>query len=183
MNGSWLGLAQKQQSLEAFDFQRIVELLGHSLAIGAILMALAVWTMLVMRVRPKGMENSSLPEMLQHALVQASNVLFLCLGVTAVMILVNNDLARAFAIGAAIALVRFRVKMNEGVSAPMLFAAVIGMACGVNEPRIAWGVGGIFILVQSILLVVVSLLNGVTRARRAQTAPAQPAQPQQAHAP
>ena len=55
------------------------------------------------------------------------------------MILVNNNLARAFSIGAAIALVRFRIKLGrKGAAANILFGIIGGIACGLNEITLAW---------------------------------------------
>jgi len=69
----------------------------------------------------------------------SSNILYLCLGLTGVMLLVNNNLARAFAIAAAIALVRFRIKLGpKSASSNILFGIIGGIACGLNEILLAW---------------------------------------------
>ncbi len=55
------------------------------------------------------------------------------------MILVNDSLARAFAIGAAIALVRFRIKVaGKFLSAALFYGVLAGMACGVSRVDLAW---------------------------------------------
>ena len=90
----------------------------------------------------------------------ASNLLFLCVGLTGVMLLVNNNLARAFAIAAALALTRFRIKLDQkSVNASLLFAILIGMACGLGEQRLAWMATGIYIVLFIILFIVVRLLK------------------------
>lgn len=90
----------------------------------------------------------------------ASNLLFLCVGLTGIMLLVNNNLARAFAIAAALALTRFRIKLDQkSVNASLLFAILIGMACGLGEERLAWMATGIYIVLFIILFIVVRMLK------------------------
>ena len=82
----------------------------------------------------------------------SANVLFLCFGMTGMMILVNNNLARAFAIAAAIAVVRFRIKMDsQGLSTALFFGVLVGMACGVGQVV----TGGIMTVAYGILQMVV----------------------------
>lgn len=154
---------------EPFPMETVVALLGHSLVIGTLLMVLATWIQLSSVGGKKKDAPLSPSDRFQSAVLQAANVLFVCFGVTGVMILVNNDLARAFAIAAAIAMIRFRVKMNEGAAAALFFAVVIGMACGVGQLPIAWGVGLVFIVIQSGLLLGLRL---VKRESRGESAPA-----------
>lgn len=90
----------------------------------------------------------------------AANLLFLCVGLTGVMLLVNNNLARAFAIAAALALTRFRIKLDQkSVNASLLFAILVGMACGLGEQRLAIIATGIYIALFIILFVVVRILK------------------------
>jgi len=91
-------------------------------------------------------------------LLSSSNIVFLCVGVTGVMLLVASDLARAFAVGAAIALVRFRIKMSEGSGSSLFFALIVGMACGVDHVRIATQLALIFIILQFAMLLMVKRL-------------------------
>ena len=89
-----------------------------------------------------------------------SNVLFLCFGMTGIMILVNNNLARAFAIGAAIAVVRFRVKFDShGFAKSLFFGVLVGMACGVGQLETAWLLTFAFVLLQAIVLFLVKAIN------------------------
>jgi hypothetical protein len=82
-------------------------------------------------------------------IIGASNIVFLCVGLTGLMVLVNNSLARAFAIGAAMALVRFRAKLGQkSQGSNYLFGVVIGIACGLNELAVAWVVTGSYIILQ-----------------------------------
>ncbi|MBU6376487.1 MAG: hypothetical protein KGQ59_10860, partial [Bdellovibrionales bacterium] len=75
------------------------------------------------------------------------------------MILVASDLARAFAVAAAIALVRFRIKMSEGSGSSLFFAVIVGMACGVDQLRIATQLTLIFVTLQILLVLLVSRLS------------------------
>ncbi|NDD92172.1 hypothetical protein EBZ37_08815 [bacterium] len=92
-------------------------------------------------------------------LLNSSNIAFLCIGVTSVMILVASDLARAFAVAAAIALVRFRIKMSEGSGSSLFFAVIVGMACGVDQLRIATQLTLIFVTLQVLLVLLVNRLS------------------------
>jgi hypothetical protein len=97
--------------------------------------------------------------------VGASGALFLCVGMAGVMILVADSLARAFAIGGAVALVRFRVKMaGRFQSFAFLYGVIAGMACGVGRIDVAWALTAIFGV----------LLEGVLRVRKRAAKPAVP---------
>ena len=83
------------------------------------------------------------------------NILYLCMGLSCVMILVNNNLARAFAIGAAIALVRFRIKLGKSsANSNILFSIVCGIACGLNELTLAWLSAGAYLLITLLVRIV-----------------------------
>ena len=78
----------------------------------------------------------------------ASNILFLCVGLTGMMVLINNNLIRAFAIIAAIALVRFRVKLSSSnTNAFLLFGVLSGMSFGVREVMLGWIMVGAYLCV------------------------------------
>jgi hypothetical protein len=106
-------------------------------------------------------------------LLSSANIVFLCVGVTGVMLLVASDLARAFAVGAAIALVRFRIKMSEGSGSSLFFALIVGMACGVNHVRIAAQLALIFIILQFAMLLMVRRLASASPAAHPQLASSQ----------
>jgi len=90
----------------------------------------------------------------------ASNLLFLCVGLTGLMLLVNDNLARAFAIAAAIALVRFRVKLDQkSVNASLLFAILAGMACGLNNIELAWTATAIYMVLFALILLLVQFIK------------------------
>jgi hypothetical protein len=128
-----LQLAESQ--IQNIPVPQELEYLGHSALIGGLLMLLLVWTAQVSK------KDSSKPMGSAEILLNASNVLFLSFGMTGVMLLVNNNLARAFAIGAAIALVRFRVKFDsKSVGMSLFYALLTGMACGVGEVTTAYAI-------------------------------------------
>jgi hypothetical protein len=151
------------ESKNVLSFARITLLLANALGLGAMLAACTAWTTLKLPVRKKRFDSS--PEGMQvgpplHGVDQrldvfmnAMMVLYLCFGMTGVMILVNNNIARAFAIGAAISLVRFRVKLDQpGFSAGLFFSVLTGMACGVDQIPTAWAMGLTFSIVQMLTL-------------------------------
>ena len=114
-------------------------------------------------IKPKSLKKKQTTNL--EIFLGASNLLFLCVGLTGIMLLVNNNLARAFAIAAALALTRFRIKLDQkSVNASLLFAILIGMACGLGEERLAWMSAGIYIVLFVILFIVVRLLKPRTTA-------------------
>ncbi len=114
-------------------------------------------------VHPKSLKNKAVSNL--EIFLGAANLLFLCVGLTGIMLLVNNNLARAFAIAAALALTRFRIKLDQkSVNASLLFAILIGMACGLGEQRLAWMSTGIYIVLFIILFIVVRILKPKTSA-------------------
>jgi hypothetical protein len=112
-------------------------------------------------IKPKPAKKKAVSNL--EIFLGAANLLFLCVGLTGIMLLVNNNLARAFAIAAALALTRFRIKLDQkSVNASLLFAILIGMACGLGEERLAWMATGIYIVLFIILFIVVRLLKPKT---------------------
>ncbi len=86
------------------------------------------------------------------------NILFLCVGMTGVMILVNDNFIRVFAIVAAFALFRFRVSLGEkGIRASLLFGVMAGMAMGLNEKMLGW----ILVFVYHVLLMIMFVVHGM----------------------
>ena len=108
------------------------------------------------KVNPKGKKTSNNLEIF----LGSSNLLFLCVGLTGVMLLVNNSLARAFAIAAALSLTRFRIKLDQkSINASLLFAILAGMACGLAQVRLAWMATGIYLALLIAILIMVNLLK------------------------
>lgn len=144
---TWLQQLDASQALagSAIPIGEVLRLFGHAIGVGGVLSVLT-WA----AGRKFNGGNGDL-------VLSSASVVFLCLGMTAVMILVNDNLARAFAIGAAIALVRFRVKVaGKFLGVGLLYGVLTGMACGVGRTDVAWLVTGCFGL----------LLLGALAARR-----------------
>lgn len=140
---------------EPISFELFVGHLGHSVAIGALLMAVTLLTAWPIAKEETGPDRSTLADLT----LESGNLIFLCSGIAGVMVLVNNDIARAFAIGAAIALVRFRVRMEKATASGYFFALIAGMACGVNSLEIGWALA----VVYSILKISVYFATRVAR--------------------
>lgn len=152
------GSAHRPGSL---PFLQAASLCLNAILIGSMLSVITGWINHRFNGKSKAIEND--------ALVAASSVVFLCVGMSVVMILVEDNLARAFAIGAAVALVRFRVKMaGKFLGIAMLYGVLTGMACGVGRTDIAWALAGVFLGLLGALLAVRRILKASSRA--AQTA-------------
>lgn len=135
MNGVMQQLAGQAANVMEPGIGASAWLLFHAVLVGAYLMALTWWV----SSRIDGIDDDA-----EHV-IRASSVMFVTIGVAAVMILVNNSLARAFAVGAAIALVRFRVKMEgKFIGMALLYGVITGMACGVDRLDVAWALSAIF---------------------------------------
>lgn len=104
--------------------------------------------------------KASKPDDTLKMFLGASNLLFLCVGLAGLMLLVNDNLARAFAIAAAIALVRFRIKLDQkSINASLLFAILAGMACGLDAIELAWTSTGIYIVLFTLLIIFVQFIK------------------------
>lgn len=116
--------------------EKMVPLLGNSIVLGLLVFFLS-YKLSLLSSRHKKISAKNRAKLL----LGNSNIFYLCVGLTAIMILVNNNLARAFSIGAAIALIRFRVKVGrKNDISSILFGIVIGIACGLNDIILAWGI-------------------------------------------
>lgn len=133
-------------------------MIGHSFLVGLALMTFAFL----------GIRSQSEPEYdPREAIVQSAQVLLICIGMTAVMILINDNLARALAVGATIALIRFRVKVDKGgFSMAVFYGVIAGTACGVNQRKLAW-----------VICICFGALQGVLRLGITWIARARPARP------
>lgn len=131
-----------------------LQALGNSAALGVLLMILTVWVgALTGNVKGATSEKPLSPSDL---IAGSANVLFICFGMTGMLLLVNNNIARAFAIAAAIALVRFKIKVDSKVMSMSLFYAVLtGMACGVGHAFIGYVLVLFFGLLQFAVIIAV----------------------------
>jgi hypothetical protein len=133
-----------------FIFTDLFFLFGHSLLIGITLVIIsyvALLPRLSVNDRPK-------------TIMTLMNILFLTVGLTGVMVLVNNNLARALSIGAALGLTRFRIKLgSKNLGSNLLFSILAGVACGLNEVLIAWFTTGVYVIIQLFIYFILRYLD------------------------
>lgn len=159
---------------EAVPAELALQYLALSIALGIVLMIIAVWSSKKIGqklaidhtlaapdnslLKEPGKFEKSLRTSYVELVMSSSNVLFLCFGMTGIMILVNNNLARAFAIGAAIAVIRFRVKFDDkGLGSTLFFGVLVGMACGVGQVQTALVITTTYGILQAIIIFLISL--------------------------
>lgn len=160
MNSSILMQLTQQQGESAISLSILFEMLSHSIVLGIILVLAnyfgsQVIDNLLRELTPEKQAKATIRD-----IVGSSNLLFLCAGLTGIMLLINNSVFRAFAIVSAIALIKFRVKIdNKGLNGSLLFAVLSGMACGVQELLIAWIVVGFYIMLVAGLIMVIKYFH------------------------
>lgn len=131
----------------SYNAVQLTFLLGNAIVIG-ILLCIVTYVANVPFIETSEGERITRFQLL----LGTSHILFLCVGLTAVMILVNNNLARAFAIGAAIALVRFRIKLGKkSAVSNILFGIITGIACGLGEVAMAWMLVVVYLIISALL--------------------------------
>lgn len=97
----------------------------------------------------KSIENGADP---LSRMINASNQLIMCVGVGGMMLLIEQNIVRAVVLFAALALVRFRVRVSEkSLSASFFFSVIAGMAVGMGEMRLAWIFTGVFVCLSGLL--------------------------------
>jgi hypothetical protein len=132
-----------------FDLPDVLVLFGNSIVLG--LMLTWVTYLVVCQVEAEDEdEEGPISHCDKYKLfLGASNILFMCVGLTGVMLLVGNNIARAFAIGAALALSRFRVKISKkSTGTHLMFGIIAGIACGLDQLAIAWVCSVIYVVLQ-----------------------------------
>jgi len=138
------------------ELASLLYLLAHSIAIGV---SLSVMTFFGTRTIYGKKETNTESEIFQ-LMLGSFNLLLLCVGLTGVMILISNSIVRAFAIVAALALVRFRVKLDQkSLSASVLFAVLGGMSCGLTEVKLGWLMTAVYALISLALIVLMKLFG------------------------
>jgi len=137
-----------EASWQSVPVPQELELMGHAAIIGTALMLVLYWASKKGMTKKEGKGSSP-----SDVVLASSNVLFMTFGMAAVMLLVNNNLARAFAIGAAIALIRFRIKVdNKTLGMSILYGVIAGMACGIGEVATAYAILAFFACLQFIVV-------------------------------
>ena len=82
----------------------------------------------------------------------AYTLLLLCIGGALIWLVIGNNLVRAFGLGGALALIRYRTRVRDPKDMPLvLFAMIIGMACGLTLYYIA-AIGTFFIAFVLVLI-------------------------------
>ena len=158
VNELGMGGAAESQSVEA-----LFESMGHSALLGLCLMLLTAWvsssSVMKKLTAVSSLDESAVnkapvaPPSAADLIFSSANVLYLCFGMTGMMLIVNNNIARAFAIAAAIALVRFRIKVDSKILSMSLFYGVLtGMACGVGHVFVAYMLVLFFGVLQFVVL-------------------------------
>lgn len=90
-----------------------------------------------------------------QSIVGTSNLLFITVGLTGIMLLLNDNLVRAFGLVAAITLIRFRVRLSQkDLNSSYLFALIAGAACGLGEIQIAWSLTIVYLGLLGVLVVI-----------------------------
>lgn len=137
--------------VETVDYLAAVRSLAHAGFLGLLLMGLTAWVSGNSTVESASPNET--PPSPSERIFSAANVLYLCFGMSGMMLIVNNNIARAFAIAAAIALVRFRIKVNSKILSMALFYGVLtGMACGVGHAYIGYVLVIFFGILQLLVL-------------------------------
>ncbi len=147
-----------ETSSDPVNFSDSFQLMGHSALLGLGLMLLTAWvTSNSSNKADKADREAGSPADLIYS---SANVLYLSFGMTGMMLIVNNNIARAFAIAAAIALVRFRIKVDTKILSMSLFYGVLtGMACGVGHVLVAYILVLFFGLLQILVLMAVKVVE------------------------
>lgn len=140
----------------------LIFLMGNSIVLGFVLMLLTLAVSLpTMNSHVMGgVTAEKLAKKKFESVISAMNILFLCVGLSAIMILVSNNLARALAVGATLGLIRFRINLNSKmVGSNMLFGIIAGISCGLQEVTVGWLVTSVYVVLQGGLYLVLRTVN------------------------
>lgn len=142
---------------QPIHFEVALPMIAHALGMGIFLMLCSMTAQLLMT----GPATPERPTETPAELVQSSShVLFMCIAICCLIIVVDNNLARAFTLGAAIALIRFKTKLGEKASSTaLLFGIICGMAAGIGMSDIGWLLAVLYGVVQFGLVTCVSLFE------------------------
>lgn len=133
----------------ALDFSDVAIQFGNSILLGLLLTYVTYLVVCQTEADEEDEKGPLSPKDRYKLFLGASNILFMCIGLTGVMLLVGNNLARAFAIGAALALSRFRVKISKkSTGTHLMFGIIAGIACGLGQLAIAWTCSIIYVVLQ-----------------------------------
>jgi hypothetical protein len=137
----------------------VIESMGHAIILGMVLVLATFWVGRTLDRMAMGNTLTSKDHL--KKIIGSMNLMFLTVGLCGIMILINNSIFRAFAIVAAIALVRFRVNLDhKALGSAMIFAILSGMACGVREIGFGYLSVGTYLLLTGILMTTVNFVSG-----------------------
>lgn len=89
----------------------------------------------------------------KELLVAGSSQIFYCVGITALIFLVERSLVRALIMIAIFTLFRFRVQVTfETFTSSLLFSLVIGLSCGSLKLVLAWVIFAVYVVILLLLL-------------------------------
>lgn len=143
-------LIQQAAQLKS-TYPQMLQMLGVSAFLGAIL---AFGSFFIVRfIDPRIQRSAEDGERRQKAVMSAANLLFFCVGLTGVLMVLDNNLMRAFIIVTTIAIISFRIPVdNKAANSELLFALLIGVSCGVNEVSFASVILGVYLLLNFLLV-------------------------------
>lgn len=145
----WAGSHWPLSAQTVFDTpsaQQQSALLLHPLVQVLKLIAAAVIGLVITAVHKRYHRDKPLTRSLQQAQV------LLCIAGAMVMIIIGDSVARAFGVGGAAAVVRFRTPVEDPKDTTLLFLLItLGMACGIGQFAVA-GLGTVFLCLILLLL-------------------------------
>lgn len=104
----------------------------------------------------------------EHRGQMVYTIVLLCVGGSLVWIIVADNLARAFGLAGALALIRYRTRMRDPKDTTIVFfAMIVGMGCGLHQHFTAV-FGALFI---GVVLFIIKLVNDYTALGSRSTGP------------
>lgn len=138
-----------------FELNQIFWVVVNAFGVGLVLAGSSYWWLYWMDRR---LNDGGVVRGRSQRLLGAANQFFLCIGLSATMLLVQENLVRTIAIMAALSLLRFRVKIDrKGTGVTLIFSLLGGMAAGLQEFQMAWVIAFSY----AFLLAFLSLLIGL----------------------
>lgn len=128
----------------------IVSVIAHTVAAGVVIGSFAYVLDYVLSKKSNNTEQDPV-----QRLINACNLLLVCVGVGGMMLLIEQSLIRAVVLFAAIAVVRFRVRVSEkSLGSSFFFAVIAGMAGGLGEFNLTWLFTSLFVGISLVLSMV-----------------------------
>ncbi len=155
-------MAQTPNPEEGLKATEILLAMSHSVGTGVVVAFATYFASKKLYNLYTSEEQASGPDV--EMVFGAANLLFLSVGLTGLMLLISNNVVRAFGIIAAIAIVRFRIKLDQkSLNSSLAFAILGGLACGAAEFSLAWSLVGVYIFLLVSFVLFVMLVRGHTQ--------------------